>query len=457
MKWRPYSKYKSSGVEWLGDVPEGWEVKRGRFCIHVNPRSDKLRKLDLDDEVSFVPMEAIGEYGGLELGQTRSIADIASGYTEFDDGDIIVAKITPCFENGKGALAVGLKNGAAFGTTEIHTLRALQGFENRLLFYLTISSPFRSQGEGSMYGAGGQKRVPPDFCKDFRIPLPPLSEQTTIADFLDRETEKIDTLVAKKQNLIERLKEKRTALISQTVTRGLPPDEARKAGFDPHPKLKPSGVEWLGDVPERWDIVQLRRFLRFVTSGSRGWAEHYTEDGAVFVRIGNLTRSSVKIDLSNVQHVTPPAGTEGERTRIVAGDLLLSITAYIGSVAVTDESLEVAYVSQHIALLRFDAGRLEPKFVAYAILTDFGQAQLNGQGYGGTKIQLALDDVKGFWLPVPPLPEQTAIADFLDRETAKIDRLIAKIETAIERLREYRTALITAAVTGKIDVRNLAS
>ncbi|MDA8349360.1 MAG: DUF262 domain-containing protein [Pseudomonadota bacterium] len=214
----PHPKMKPSGIDWLGDVPEHWEVKRGRFCMDVNPRSRRLRALSPEDEVSFVPMEAVGEYGSLALEQTRAITDIGSGYTEFDDGDIVVAKITPCFENGKGALAEGLTNGAAFGTTELHILRAAATLERRFLFYFTISRLFRSAGEGEMYGAGGQKRVPTEFCENVRVPLPPMDYQRAIADFLDRETGKIDALIAKVETAIERLQEYRTALITAAVT-----------------------------------------------------------------------------------------------------------------------------------------------------------------------------------------------------------------------------------------------
>ena len=211
-------KMKASGVEWLGDVPAHWEVKRGRFCVEVQPSSNRLRELSLDNEVSFVPMEAVGEYGGLDLEQTRAVAERGSGYTEFEDGDVIVAKITPCFENGKGALASGLLNGAAIGTTELHVLRPRSNLDRRLLFYFTISPLFRTLGEGEMYGAGGQKRVPTSFCEDVPIPLAPLDEQRAIADFLDRETAKIDGLVAKVETAIARLREYRAALITAAVT-----------------------------------------------------------------------------------------------------------------------------------------------------------------------------------------------------------------------------------------------
>ena len=225
-----YPAYRPSGVEWLGDLPAHWGLKRGRFCMTVNPPSVRLRRLYPEDEVSFVPMEAVSEFGEIRLDQTRAISHSGSGYMEFEDEDVVVAKITPCFENGKGALATGLVNGAAFGTTELHVLRSAPGLEPRFLFYFTISLFFRSKGEGEMYGAGGQKRVPADFCKNVPVPLPAISEQSAIANYLDRQTAKIDTLVAKKRTLIERLREKRTALISRTIT----------AAYRPKPRAPPS-------------------------------------------------------------------------------------------------------------------------------------------------------------------------------------------------------------------------
>ncbi|MFE8031648.1 restriction endonuclease subunit S [Thiohalocapsa marina] len=255
MRHPVYPEYKESGVQWLGPVPGHWEVKRGRFAMRVNPPAPLLRNLEEDQEISFVPMDAVNENGGIRLDQTRVKAEVGGGYTEFQNGDVVIAKITPCFENGKGSIATGLVNSAAYGTTELHVLRASQALDYRFLFYLTITDSYRKLGESEMYGAGGQKRVPPEFCKDFLTPLPPLPEQTAIADFLDRETGRIDTLVAKKRRLIALLREKRTALISRTVTRGLPEATAREFGLEPHTRFKDSGIEWLGQVPEGWEVL----------------------------------------------------------------------------------------------------------------------------------------------------------------------------------------------------------
>ncbi len=248
------------------------------------------------------------------------------------------------------------------------------------------------------------------------------------------------------QRLIALLKEKRQAVISHAVTKGL----------DTNAPMRDSGVEWLGEVPTHWSVFPLKRDLDFLTSGSRGWAEHYSDDGAIFIRIGNLTRSTIELDLSDIQRVDVPQGSEGERTRVRSGDVLFSITAYLGSVAVVPEGFETAFVSQHVALARLRRKYLLPEWVGMVALSSVGKTYLETQGYGGTKIQLALDDVANLLLTVPPTEEQVKILDHLRVAIDKMDGLIAEAHSAIALLQERRSALISAAVTGKIDVRGLA-
>lgn len=212
----PKVKLKDSGMDWLGDIPEHWEIKRLKFHSQINPKKSEIKIDSLD--VNFVPMENIGEYGGLSLENIKNLFDVKDGYTYFRNNDIIVAKITPCFENGKGALAEGLLNGIAFGTTELHVIRALKSIVPEYLKYVVFSYPFRKLGESSMYGAGGQKRVPTDFIKNFTIGIPPVDEQKQICYFLNDKLEKLDSLLADIKNSIERLKEYKSSLVTAAVT-----------------------------------------------------------------------------------------------------------------------------------------------------------------------------------------------------------------------------------------------
>ncbi|MFC7289605.1 restriction endonuclease subunit S [Herminiimonas glaciei] len=214
----PTVPMKPSGVEWLGDVPEHWIHRRIRFCASLNPSKSEISHLARNYEVSFLPMEAIGDDGKLRLDITKAISDVEYGYTYFRNGDITIAKITPCYENGKGGFMDGLTNGIGFGTTELIVVRPNSQTNGLFLKWLFESKLFRKIGEGYMYGAGGQKRVPDDFVRNFAISWPPLTEQQEIVAYLDKVTAKIDILIAKAQQAIALQKEHRTALISAAVT-----------------------------------------------------------------------------------------------------------------------------------------------------------------------------------------------------------------------------------------------
>ena len=445
--FRSYPDYKDSAVDWLGSLPTHWDTTRLRFVVETKITKQEVKALTPETEVSFVPMEAVGEYGGIDLGSTKPLADVLDGYTYFRNGDVVVAKITPCFENGKGALANDLCSDIGFGTTELHVLRATAKLDTRFLLYLTFSHHFRRIGAASMFGAGGQKRVSDDFIRTFPHPLPGLSEQRTIASFLDRETKRIDALVAKKEQLIELLQEKRTALITRAVTRGP----------DPHVPMKDSGVEWLGEIPAHWNVTRIKNLSQFVTSGSRGWAEFYSDEGPLFLRIGNVQSESVDLDLDEIQHVDPPRGAEGERTRIRPGDILVSITALIGAVAVVPRDLPEAFVNQHLALVRPANSDVNSRWIAYCITSPVGQEQFAADLYGGTKDGLGLNDVRSLIVLEPPTWEQERMVRYLDQQNKELTTLVQVVRIAIDHLKEYRTALISAAVTGKIDVRDEAA
>jgi type I restriction enzyme S subunit len=276
--------------------------------------------------------------------------------------------------------------------------------------------------------------------------LPPTKEQEHIAAFLDWKTSQIDALIEKKQALIGKLKEKRLAVITQAVTKGL----------DLAVPMRESGISWLGKVPASWNVKRLRYCAGTVTSGSRGWAQFFSESGALFLRITNLDRESISLKLDDLQRVEPPDGAEGARTLTKAGDLLISITADLGSVAVIPDGFESAYISQHLSLVRLDSENIDPNWIAYSILSLAGKYQLNTAGYGGTKIQLSLSDIKDITFCHPTtLDEQRRVLRAVQNEIERNNKLIELAEDAIARLTEYRTALITAATTGKIDVRQI--
>ena len=235
-------------MEWLGEIPAHWEMKRLRFICQINPSKTELSYLPMDTQVSFLPMERIGEDGSTSLEEIRTIEQVKQGYTCFRDRDVIVAKIILALRMVRVRYVTELLNGIGFGTTELHVLRAKEETDPNFVFYLTRSEPFKEIGTAMMYGSAGQKRVPEDFINNFQVGFPPITEQHSIATFLDRETARIDNLIEKKERLIELLQEKRAALISHAVTKGL----------DPTVPVKDLGVEWLGEIPAHWEVKRLK-------------------------------------------------------------------------------------------------------------------------------------------------------------------------------------------------------
>jgi type I restriction enzyme S subunit len=293
------------------------------------------------------------------------------------------------------------------------------------------------------------KHIYPDQLKNVAIALPAIGEQRAIARFLDHIYRRIERFIRAKQKLIALLNEQKQAIIHRAVTRGL----------DPNVRLKPSGVEWLGDVPEYWEVVRLKSLVSRVTSGSRGWSNFAADSGVLFIRIGNLTRASIDLNLESSVRLQLPAHVLGEaaRTQVQPDDILLSITAFIGSVAVVPPDIEEAYVSQHVACCRPRVGTANPRWVAYVLLSKVGQTHGQLSMYGGTKQGLSLDDVKNYVVLLPPRNEQDRLVGWIEHATASLSTGVRNKKREIDLLHEYRTRLIADVVTGKLDVREAAA
>ena len=214
----PNVPMKDSGIEWIGQIPEHWKIIRIKSVSKLNPSKSEIKDYTDDTKVPFFPMESIGDDGYLRFTEFRSIYEVIKGYTHFRNGDVVVAKITPCFENGKGAIIKGLEPDAGFGSTELMVIRPSSVLNKSFLYFLTITNFFRNLGEASMQGSAGQKRITEAFIANFKIGLPPLDEQIHIVQHVISEINKIDLLVLKQQKIIEFLKEYKTSLITQAVT-----------------------------------------------------------------------------------------------------------------------------------------------------------------------------------------------------------------------------------------------
>ena len=454
MKIAPYPQYKPSGAPPLAQLPANWHFVRGRFVMSVNPTAQRAAEMLQADEVSFIPMEAIGEYGGLDLSRSKPLDEIGAGYTAFEEGDVIVAKITPCFENGKGAVAVGLTNGVGFGTTELHVLRTGVRLDRTFLFYLTISHTFRVLGESEMYGAGGQKRVPPDFAKNFRVPLPSVDEQREIVRFLDAKTSEIDALLSKKRQFVEKLKEERSALIARTITRGLPPEAAEAVGLKPNSRTRDSGIEWFGVIPAHWKTTQLKYATSKIIDCPHETPQ-YDPSGQYFV-VRTADVDAGTLDLGQAYRVDETEYLQRiRRGAVLPGDIVYGREGERWGFAALVPEVTTVCLGQR--MMQFRVGkRFAPGFLMWHLNARCVYEQGSLDTAGSTAPHVNVQTIRNYQLVEPPLSEQIEIAAFIDRQVFRIDRTVRQALDVIARLIEYRQALITSAVTGKIDVRGLA-
>ena len=437
---KPYPKYKDSGVPWLAEVPEHWEVQRLKYLF---------REVDERSETGDEEMLSVSHLTGVtprrEKSVTMFLAESNVGHKRCAPGDVVVNTMWAWM----AALGVARQHGLVSPSYAVY--RPLQ---DELLEPMFVDRLLRTEAlraEYVRYSTGvnsSRMRLYPERFLTLRIPLPPFGEQRTIARFLAHLDQPVARYIRAKNKLIALLNEQKQAIIDRTVMGGLAPNI----------RLKDSGVESLGRFPEGWAVARLRSLVEFVTSGSRAWSGFASSSGPLFLRIGNLKRGSLDLDLSNCMRVNLPREEIGEarRARVQPGDVLLSITAYIGSVAVIPDDIGEAYVSQHVACCRFRPGVVNPKWIGYVLLSNVGQAHGILSMYGGTKQGLSLDDVNDYPVMLPPRAEQDSLVAHIDRRRQACDATIANLTQQIRAIREFRTRLIADVVSGKVDVREAA-
>ncbi len=432
--FKPYPTYKDSGVEWIGKIPKHWKTKRLRFVATLNPAPDWKALAEQQAEYPFLPMEAIGETGELDASRRKALHECRSGYTYFADGDIAYAKVTPCFENGKGAVIRNLVGGHGFGTTELTVLRPTAASPD-FLYALTYSQSFRQPGAAEMLGSGGLKRVPDDFTRDYRAALPPVPEQIAIASALSRETARIDALIAKKTRFIELLKEKRQALITRAVTKGL----------DPSVKMKDSGVEWIGEVPAHWEV--LPSTWLFVESNERAHDED--EHLSATQKYGVIPLA--EYERLEGRQVTHAVKNLELRKHVEIDNFVISMRSFEGGI----ERVRARGCVRSSYVVLLPEARAHVGFYAYLLKSStYIQGLQATASFIRDGQDLSYGNFRQVKLPAPSMEEQQAIAAHLEGGIARIDALALKTERSITLLKERRAALITAAVTGKIDLRD---
>jgi type I restriction enzyme S subunit len=440
MSFPRYPKYKASGVEWLGEVPEHWEVKRIKDAASHN---DDVLDETTPSDASFAYVDISGVEAGRGIVTTERVTfgtAPSRARRLVRDGDVIVSTVRTYL---RAVARVQQPPRDLLVSTGFAVLRPRDGLDPEFLGFAAESSLFVDEviarSTGVSYPAINASEL-------VRVPLllPPLAEQRAIAAFLDRETKKIDELVAEQERLIELLKEKRQAVISHAVTKGL----------DPAAPMKPSGVEWLGDVPAHWEVVPIGHRGRLQNGLSIGGEAFGSGDP--FVTYGDVYK--------NARLPLVPSGlvrsstTDQQKYGLVDGDVLFTRTSEtiddIGIAATCLQPLPRATFAGFLIRFRPHEGVLEPRYSTYLFRNEGVQGHFAGTMNLVTRASLSQGELRALPICIPPIHEQRAIAEFLDLETSKVDTLVVEAESAISLLTERRSALISAAVTGQIDVRN---
>jgi len=435
-----YSAYKNSGIEWAREIPIGWEIKRVGYLIqNLTGFAFKSELFLFDGGIKVVRGDNVTE-GSLRWGdKTRYWSEISPELERFllQPEDILIGMDGS--KVGKNYCQVEEEDLPLLLVQRVARLRSSENLSARFLYYNIGSNNF-------LYWVDINRTDPaiPHITskniKDYPLCLPPLPEQEAIAAYLDRKTKQIDDLIAKKERLIELKKEERAAIINQAVTKGL----------DPNVPMKDSGIEWLGEIPATWKVKRLKYVTNRIIDGAH-FTPTYIDDGIPFLRVTDIQQET--IDLGEVKRIPQKEHLELiKRCLPQKGDLLLSKNGTIGLTKVIDWEWEFSiFVS--LCLIKFTE-EVSPYFFSFLFQSNIIDQQLSESSKKTSVTNLHLDKIRELSMPVPPIADQQELIDYLTKITELYSTSEIKLHGQIDLLKEYKTTLISEAVTGKIKISN---
>ncbi len=396
----------------------------------------------LDGEVSFVPMESLRN-GTIDY-QDILFAEGKGKYTYFQDGDLLVAKVTPCFENGNIAIANKMKQGVGFGSSEIFVLRMNEKVLNTYMFYITQTSKFQDAACATMCGVGGLKRISPLFMRTYELDIPSLSDQQRIVDYLDEKLSVIDNRIEILEDQKDAYARLKKSIIHQAVSRGL----------NPNVSLKDSGIKWLGMIPAHWERFRLKD-LGFMYSGLTGKSgDDFRCDDETktkpYVPFTNVLNNTV-VDNNNFHSVV--MGNNEQQNLVKAGDLLFLMSSEdyesIAKSAVVLGNPGEVYLNSFCRGLRITNHHCYAPFLNYQLNSEMYRDALRFEARGFTRINIKIDRVASHFVSLPPFSEQQAIAKYLDEKCAQINKAIENIGKQVDAFKRLKRSLINEVVTGQ--------
>lgn len=440
-----YEKYKESGLDWITKIPSGWEL--GKLKFNASLIISTVDRHELEDEISVSVCHYPQAYNNEKINKKTVLSSGTCNEKEFENfklkkGQIIITKDSetsndigvPTFVEEDIPNAVCGYHLAMINANEnlIHS-----PFLFRYLQSKNVNYYFDTKSNGvTRFGLGKPA------MENLPIPIPSLEEQTKITQYLDHQTAIIDKLIQQKEKLIELLKEKRQAVINEAVTKGL----------NLNTKMKDSGIEWLGEVPQQWNPVQIRYLNKKVGSGvtPKGGAEVYTEEGVIFIRSQNVHFEGLRLD--DVVKIDFDTHEKMSGSKVMYKDVLLNITgASIGRCCVVEIKDEMN-VNQHVCIIR-PTRKILSEYLNLVLQSNVGQVQIKLGTTGGNREGLTFEAIKEFIIPLPDLKEQEEILNTIQSSLNRYYELENLNTIQIDKMKEYRQSIISEAVTGKIDVR----
>ncbi len=437
-----YGDYRDSGVEWIGTIPQTWGVKRIKHTTYLKGRVG-WKGLTSDEylDSGYAYLVTGTDFSGkfIDWGDCHCVEKARyedDPFIQLRNGDLLITKDGTI---GKLALVAELDRPACLNSG-IFLVRPTSDYVTEYMYWVLRSEPFKIFCDLSSLGSTIQHLYQNVF-EDFAFPVPSLTEQRGIASFLDREAAKIDTLIAEQEKLIALLAEKRQAIISHAVTKGL----------NPNAPMKDSGVAWLGTVPAHWEMKRLKNISPFITVGIVvNPTEYVSEEGLPFIYGGDIAEGQIWADAA--RRISAEDSARQSKTILEAGDLL---TVRVGAPGITAVVPENCAGGNCASVMLTRRGEFDSNWLCFAMNSRMVRFQVEVVQYGAAQEQFNISHAINFWVATPPRDEQRAIADFLTAALEKVDTLSNSSSRAIELLKERRSALIAAAVTGQIDVRNV--
>jgi type I restriction enzyme S subunit len=438
---KTYDSYKDSGIDWIGGIPEHWEVSRLKFV------GESIIGL------TYSPEEVTEDESGYLV--LRS-SNIQSGKLSLVDNVFVKKQINEKLITRKNDILICARNGSVdlvgknilidertAGQTFGAFMTVFRGRSNQFVYWF-FNSPFFDAQKGA-FSTSTINQLTSNILNNLITTIPPLSEQTAIANYLDAKTTEIDQVVANKEALVNLYEEEKKALINEAVTKGVTLSGVETSS----PKLKPSGIDWLGEIPKHWEAVPLTKYLDSIVD-YRGRTPNKVEEGVFLVTAKNVKNGIIDYKLSE-EFVSEEEQKEYmKRGEVKIGDVLFTTEAPLGEVANIDR-IDIC-LAQRIIKFRANEYFLNNYFLKYWLRSYSFQQDLQTYATGSTALGIKASKLNNLGLVLPPLEEQTAIVRHIETETTKINDKINLIKQEIELLKEYRQALIFEAVTGKIRV-----